>query len=203
MKNFKKAAVFFGVASAALVFGQQTGSVNTDNPSMKNMIKIGISGGPAISSNSHSAAFGLDLNYQHLVTPGFGLGLSTGYTHYFGKDESVFMSPGVIVESNDVGVVPVAALLRVYPKNWGVYFGTDLGYGVLLGDNRVATNVNAPNRPNGGLYLKPEIGYHNRDWNFSIHLQKVFTGTDRNYNGIRYDVSHIGAGISYNIPLGN
>ena len=33
------------------------------------------------------------------------------------------------------------------------------------------------------FYLKPEIGYHNQDWNFAVQYTKVFTGDKGNLPG--------------------
>ena len=170
------------------------GLVNAQSTQMNNMIKAGATAGIAIPSDNLSAAIGLDVAYQRLITPGFGLGIATGYAHYFGKENNGY-------DNNDVGVVPVAALLRIYPKKTGFYFGADLGYGFLVGDDKVASNTVSA-RPDGGFYLRPEIGYHNRDWNFFLQYQKVFTGDNGNLVSQDYNVGSIGAGFSYNIPLG-
>lgn len=170
------------------------GLVSAQDASMNNMIKVGATAGIAVPSNNTSAAVGVDVAYQNLITPGFGLGIASGYTHYFGKDNQGY-------NNNDVGVVPVAALFRVYPKQTGFYFGADLGYGFLVGDKNVASNSTA-SRPDGGFYLKPELGYHNQNWNFFVQYQKVFTGSGSDLPSQDYNVGSIGAGFSYNIPLG-
>lgn len=187
MKTIKKAIFAAGILTAGLLSAQSS--------EMNNMIKIGGNVGVALPSENASMAVGLDLAYQHLVTPGFGLGVATGYTQYFGKENNG-------LDNNSFGVVPVAALVRVYPKQTGFYFGTDLGYGVIVGDEDVAANSTV-DRPSGGFYLKPEIGYHNRDWNFDLHYQKVFTGDTGNIGGQKYSAGNLGVGVSYNIPLGN
>src|SRR5690606_4406774 len=134
--------------------------------------------------------------YQNLVTPGFGLGIATGYTHYFARENDG-------LNNNDFGVVPAAALIRIYPRDTGFYFGTDLGYGFIVGDDEVASNDAAETqRPDGGFYIKPEIGYHNNDWNFFLQYQKVFTGDTGNIGNQSYNAGSIGVGASYNIPLG-
>ena len=84
-----------------------------------------------------------------MVTPGFGLGIATGYNHFFGKDNDG-------IENNDFGVVPVAGLIRVYPKQTGFYFGTDLGYAFITGDENVAANAPVA-RPDGGFISKARI----------------------------------------------
>ena len=51
-------------------------------------------------------------------------------------------------------------------------------------------DVTTTDRPDGGLYIKPELGWHNRHWNFSIQYTKLFTGSkgeigNQNYNAGR------------------
>ena len=192
MKSLKKSILAVGILGAGLLSAQSA--------DMKNMIKVGANVGIAVPQENASAALGLDVAYQNLVTPGFGLGIATGYTHYFGRENTV---GGLTVDNNDFGVVPVAALVRIYPKQTGFYFGTDLGYGFITGDKQVASNtVVATERPDGGLYIKPEIGYHNRDWNFAVQYQKVFTGDKGEIGDQKYNAGALGLGVSYNIPLG-
>lgn len=192
MNTIKKAIVGLSIISA--------GVVNAQSADMRNMIKVGANVGMAVPQENSSAAVGMDVAYQHLGVPGFGLGIATGYTHYFGRENTV---NGITVNNNDFGVVPVAALIRVYPKQTGFYFGTDLGYGFIVGDNQVASNAGSPNRPDGGFYLKPEIGYHNKDWNFAIQYQKVFTGSTGEIGSQKYNAGSLGLGVAYNIPLGS
>lgn len=186
MKMFKQALLLAGIVTAGVASAQDS--------QMNNMIKVGANVGLAVPADNVSAAVGVDVSYQNLITPGFGLGIATGYSHYFGKDNDG-------LNNNDVGVIPAAALIRIYPKQTGFYFGTDIGYGFLVGDEKVASN-SAVDRPDGGFYIKPEIGYHNRDWNFFVQYQKVFTGDKGDIVGQDYNVGNIGVGFGYNIPLG-
>ena len=186
MKIVKRVILVVGIAT--------TGWLSAQSTNMRNMIKVGANVGLAVPSENASVAAGLDVAYQNLISPGFGLGIATGYTHYFGKENNG-------IDNNDFGVIPVAALIRLYPKQTGFYLGTDLGYGFIIGDDQVAENV-ATARPDGGFYIKPEIGYHNRDWNFEIHYQKVFTGDNGKIGDQNYNAGNIGVGVSYNIPLG-
>ena len=170
------------------------GFANAQNSDMRNMLKVGINGGIAVPAENASANVGVDLSYQNLITPGFGLGVATGYSHFFGKENNG-------INNNDFGVVPVAALIRIYPKQMGFYLGTDIGYGFIVGDDKVATN-SLIERPDGGLYIKPEIGYHNKDWNFAVQYQKTFTGDKGEIGTQKYNAGAIGVGVGYNIPLG-
>lgn len=190
MKSMKKTILVLGVMTAGLVSAQSA--------SMRNMIKVGGNVGVALPQENASMNVGLDVAYQNLVTPGFGLGIATGYSHFFGRNNDV---SGVTVKNNDFGVVPVAALIRIYPKQTGFYLGADLGYGFIVGDSKVASNATV-NRPDGGFYIKPEIGYHDRNWNFAVQYQKTFTGTTGEIGSQKYSAGALGAGVSYNIPLG-
>lgn len=185
MKSIKKAVLALGILSAGLVSAQSV--------SMTNMLKLGINAGASTGGNT-SANLGVDLSYQNLVTPGFGLGISTGYNHFFGKEKDG-------IKNNDFGVVPVAAMFKFYPQKSGFYAGADLGYGFIVGDDKVASNSTVE-MPKGGFYLKPEIGFHNRDWNFFLHYTKVFTGDDGKISNQDFNAGSIGAGVAYNIPLG-
>ena len=190
MKSMTKTILALGLMT--------TGLVSAQSADMKNMIKVGANVGLAVPAENASANVGLDVAYQNLVTPGFGLGIATGYSHFFGRENTV---NGVNYDNNDFGVVPVAALIRVYPKQTGFYLGTDLGYGFIVGDEKVASNQNV-DRPDGGFYIKPEIGYHNRDWNFAVQYQKTFTGDKGEIGSQKYNAGAIGVGVGYNIPLG-
>ena len=191
MKTFKGSILGLSILLAGLVNAQET----AQPLSMKNMIKIGVNAGIPVPSGNTSAVVGLDAAYQNLVTPSFGLGIASGYSQYFGRDVNG-------IDNNDFGVVPVAAMLRYYPKSMGVYIGTDIGYGFIVGNEKVAAN-SLVDRPDGGLYLKPEIGYHNRDWNFSVHYQNTFTGDKGQIGTQKYNAGSLGVGVGYNIPLGN
>lgn len=175
------------------------GLASAQSADMRNMLKVGVNAGVAVPAENASANVGFDLSYQNLVTPGFGLGVATGYNHFFGKKNTV---GGIDVNNNDFGVIPVAALIRVYPGQSGFYFGTDLGYGFIVGDEKVASNVGSPDRPDGGFYLKPEIGYHNKNWNFAVQYQKTFTGSTGEIGTQKYSAGSLGVGVGYNIPLG-
>lgn len=172
--------------------------------SMKNTIKIGALAGISVPQNNAAAAAGIDVAYQNLLTPHFGLGLATGYQHHFGQENKI---NDVKLDNNSFGVVPVAALIRYYPKAEGIYIGADAGYGVITGDDKVVKNGSYnSDKPSGGFYLKPEIGYHNRSWNIFAHYSKVFTGDDGNVKVAgetqKYSTGIVGIGLAYNIGLG-
>ncbi|WP_435525856.1 hypothetical protein [Chryseobacterium indoltheticum] len=94
---FKQTILAAGILTAGLVSAQSA--------QMNNMIKVGATAGIAVPSDNLSAAVGVDVAYQNLITPGLGLGIATGYTHYFGKDNNGY-------NNNDVGVIPVASTFQ-------------------------------------------------------------------------------------------
>ena len=141
-----------------------------------NWLKMGIHGGLPIGdmSDVSSFALGADLKYQFLDTDSFAIGVSTGYTHYFGKEEGLF-------EFADVGIIPLAGLFRFYPTE-NFFLGTDLGYGFFTEGGE------------GGFYYRPEIGYHDDEWNIYGYYQGVSS------DGIQ--PASVGLGINFNIIQG-
>jgi len=123
-------------------------------------------------SNYSSFALGANVSGQFMETSHWGVGLTSGYTHYFAKSNY-----------NSFGAIPIGAFVRYYAKPSGLFVGTDLGYTIL-------TNWSSNN---GGFYVKPHIGYHNYDWNIYGFYNQVFMGS----NSI--DVQNAGIAISYNI----
>lgn len=166
------------------------GMLSAQSANMTNILKVGINAGVAVPEGNASANLGADVSYQFLSTPGFGIGFASGYNHFFGKDDN-----------NYFGIIPAALLLRYYPMQSGFYGGADVGYGFITGNEYVNKNSTVM-RPDGGFYLKPEIGYHNQDWNFFVHYTKVFTGDKGEIGNQKYNAGTIGAGVAYNIPLG-
>ena len=168
----------------------------------KNTLKLGLSGGVAVPNRNASANLGVDASYQYLVTNHVGVGFTTGYNHFFGKNHKV---NGINLNNNDLGLIPLAAMIKYYPKAKGLFVGADAGVGVLVGDEKVAKNINV-NRPDAGFYFKPQIGYHNRNWNVFAHYTKLFTkdGSDIFIGNEKqkYSLGSIGVGFAYNIGLG-
>ncbi len=135
--------------------------------------KAGVNVGMPIGDTADFASLtvGADFRGQHLVTPSFGIGVASGYNHFFGKDNF-----------QDFGLIPLAGFVRYYFQPKGLFFGTDLGYGFL---------TNADNN-SGGLYLNPQIGYHNEKWNIYGFYQHTFAQND-------VDLQVVGLGVTYNI----
>ena len=166
----KKLFLFIGLVSMNCIFAQQTEiDITTDN----SWLKAGITAGAPVGNAADVASFnlGLDLRGQYLFNPNFAIGVASGYTHYFGKDNV-----------DDFGVIPLAGFARYYFTKSGIFIGADLGYGFL---SNVEDN-------GGGLYVNPQIGYHNRDWNIYAFYQNTFAEND-------VDIQSVGVGVTYNI----
>ena len=108
-----------------------------------------------------------------METPHLGIGLTTGYNHFFVKNGY-----------KEFGTVPLGAFIRIYPQAKGFFAGTDLGYSFL-------TNANGAD---GGFYVKPQIGYHNYSWNYFAYFNGIFRSTNSGGN-----INHAGIGATYNI----
>ncbi|MDR6338634.1 hypothetical protein HNQ91_001685 [Filimonas zeae] len=155
------------------VFAQSTTS--TEVTSRNSWLKIGANVGVPVGdlSDYSSLALGLDLKGQIMTTNHIGAGITTGYNHFFAKE-------GL----KDFGTIPLGAFLRYYPQSKGFFLGTDVGYSFLTGveDGK------------GGFYVRPELGYHNYDWNIFGFYNGVLRGDDNGGN-----IQHVGIGFTYNI----
>ncbi|TDM00625.1 MAG: hypothetical protein C4K58_01905 [Flavobacteriaceae bacterium] len=191
---------------------------NNSSSELDDLIKVGIQAGIPVSDakDISSAALGINISYQHLINTNVGIGFATGYTNYFGDDTTKtetglagLTSQTIKTKNDDFGIIPIAALFRYYPDNTGFYFGADAGYGLLIngGKGSIETTDTSPigttttekdfdnseKLDAGGFYLRPEIGYHNNDWNFFGYYQNTFMSDN--------SISSLGLGLSYNIPL--
>lgn len=168
----KKLFLVIGIAliGTSSFFAQQKDIEITPNNSW---LKAGLTTGIPVGDASDVSSFnlGIDLRGQYLFNPNFAIGVASGYNHFFGKDGF-----------EDFGVIPVAGFARYYFTPNGLFIGSDVGYGLL-------TNVD---NNDGGLYVNPQIGYHNRDWNIYAYYQNTFAEND-------LDLQTVGVGVTYNI----
>ncbi|MRJ07353.1 hypothetical protein EDL99_00440 [Ornithobacterium rhinotracheale] len=134
-------------------------------------LKLGVHAGIPVADTKDASSFavGVDAKYQFLDLKSFGLGLATGYTHYFKKNDA-----------ENIGLLPVAALLRYYPTR-RFFLGADVGVGVAF----LKEDTKA------GFYYRPELGYHNDEWNVFVFYQGDAV-KDLN-------IGAAGIGVSYNI----
>lgn len=102
------------IVAAGLFMLTHAFAQNTETVTKKNSwLKAGLSASVPVGNiaNTSSFAAGLDLSGQWMATPNLGLGVATGYTHYFKKNTG-----------SDFGVVPLGALIHYYPQSAG-FFG--------------------------------------------------------------------------------
>ena len=161
--------VLVGLLTVSQSFAQQQEEITPKN----SWLKAGVSASIPVGDVADYSAFaaGLELSGQVMATKKFGLGLATGYTHFFAKENA-----------DGFGTIPVGLLLRFYPQAEGFFAGADVGYTILTKDNNP-----------GGIYIKPQLGYHNYNWNFYGFYNHVF----RKEGYI--DIQNAGVAATYNI----
>ncbi|SEN32449.1 hypothetical protein SAMN05216436_114110 [bacterium A37T11] len=154
-------------------FGQQR---NTEISTKNTWIKAGIDVGLPIGDLADRSTFtlGAEVKGQLMSTPHWGLGVTSGYTHYFPKDEN-----------ENFGSVPVGIFARYYPKTTGFFLGADGGYSFQTGSHMNSS---------GGFYVKPQLGYHNKFWNIFGFYNNVFRSDGKGGN-----IQYAGIGTTFNI----
>ena len=106
----RKLFLLIGLFGLNTIFGQETEvELTADN----SWLKAGITTGIPVGDAGDAASFnlGVDLRGQYLINPNFGVGLATGYNHFFAKDEL-----------EDFGLIPAAVFLRYYFTPTGLFF---------------------------------------------------------------------------------
>ncbi|UZD22026.1 hypothetical protein PBT90_00950 [Algoriphagus halophytocola] len=174
----KKIILSISLAMAiAVAFAQQPtreiDDINEDNSWLKLGLNFGVPVGDI--GDYSSFAFGVDVAAQFMRTDNYGLGVASGYTNYFKKSE--------VAGAEDFGAIPLGVMFRYYPQPSGIFVGTDVGY-TFLTDGLMS---------DGGFYIRPQVGYHNYDWNLFAFYNQVFTSDPA------ADVQAIGVAATYNI----
>lgn len=174
MRMKKLMITFF--AAVGMIAATNAQTYNSEINARNSWLKVGAGVGIPVGKLSDQSSFALsaDLKGQFLSTPHVGFGLTTGYTHYFPKENF-----------ENFGSVPVGIFGRYYFKPEGLFLGADLGYSIQTG-----TGTNGE----GGVFVKPQIGYHNRAWNVFGYYNGVFRSEA---NGDH--LQHVGIGVTYNI----
>lgn len=151
-------------------------TVNAADITPKNSwLKLGANLGVPVGNlaDYSSVVAGIELKGQFMETDHLGIGLTTGYNHFFGKENF-----------DGFGTIQLGAFVRLYPKAEGFFAGLDGGYSFVTGDGD----------PKGGAYLRPQLGYHNYHWNFFGYYDNIFR-TDLNGGNI----GSVGIGVTYNV----
>lgn len=126
--------------AALAVFGL---SVANAQQGLKLGATAAIPGGDAADFTTFG--FGIDAAYLFEVGPGFLVGATAGYHHFFGDDIEEL---GFTIEVDDFQFAPIAGSARYYFTD-DFFGGVDLGYAVGINDGN-----------DGGLYYRPKIGYN-------------------------------------------
>lgn len=143
----------------------------TEITAKNSWLKLGVTAGIPVgsTSNTQNLALGIDARGQLMQTNHFGFGLASGYTHYFAKENQTATD-----------VIPAGVMFRYYPKTEGIFIGTDAGYNFVTNSGK-----------KGGVYINPQIGYHNRDWNIYAYYNHTFNKL--------MPLQNVGVGATYNI----
>src|SRR5690606_24242605 len=160
------------VSTSAVYAQQRATEINPKNSWIKAGINVGLPIGNLADQSSF--ALGADIKGQLMSTPNWGLGLASGYTHYFPKDEQ-----------ENFGSVPIGVFARYYPASQGFFVGADAGYSFQTG-----SDLNG----NGGMYARPQVGYHNRLWNIFGFYNGIFRKDENGGN-----LQQVGIGTTFNI----
>lgn len=102
--------------------------------------KLGAHIGLPVGDSSDFSSFlaGVDVAYMWPISADFNLGVTTGYSAWFGKSGT-----------DTVSMIPIAAAAE-YKFSPQFSLGVDLGYGLLF----------ASGASDGGFYYQPKVAYH-------------------------------------------
>ena len=117
-------------------------------------IRLGVNAGIPVGDFGKFTTFtaGVDLAYLYPLAENFRLGVTTGYSHYFGKKTKTDLILVTLKnEVPDVGIIPVAATAEFILGDSNVFLGADLGYAFF-------TKKDFKNE-NGSFYYQPKLGY--------------------------------------------
>lgn len=134
------ALAFFGVVNAQTDGGFKLGA------------HIGLPVGDASDGLDFNA--GADVAYTWRIAENFDLGITTGYSHYFGKDikmDAIVFNGQVILPATTYnvggGIIPLAATGQYGFDKF--FVGADIGYAFFTGKNS----------DGGAFYYQPKVGY--------------------------------------------
>lgn len=103
------------------------------------------------ASDAASVTLGIDAAYMWNITKGLDIGATTGYSHFFGKDNV-----------DDFGFVPIAASGKYRFSKIPLFVGLDLGAAISTKDYI-----------NSGLYIAPRVGYQVKNIELYLGFQNI------------------------------
>ena len=116
------------------------------------------------AADAASVTIGIDAAYMWNITKGLDIGATTGYSHFFGKDQV-----------DDFGFVPIAASGKYKFDKIPLFVGLDLGAAISTRDYI-----------NSGLYVAPRVGYQMKNGELYLGYQNISTRY-KNHGGYWYD----------------
>ncbi len=145
--------------------------------SQENEFNVGVNGGITIGNieNVSSVAFGLDANYLFDVFENIKFGPSLNLL-YFITEEFNGIKPDAFI------YLPIGGAIRLNSFGENFYVGADVGYAIGI----------SPNGDNGGVFIKPMLGYHVSD---KIELNIFYSGVKKR----KPTYSYLGLGLVFNV----
>lgn len=132
------------------------------------------------ASDAASVTVGVDAAYMWNITKGLDIGATTGYSHFFGKDNV-----------DDFGFIPIAASGKYKFAKIPLFVGLDLG-----------AAISTKNYINSGLYIAPRVGYQMKNVELYLGFQNI-SSRYKNHGGYywyddnRYNFGAVNFGVNF------
>ncbi len=145
--------------------------------SQDNEFNIGVNGGITTGNleDISSSAFGVDANYLFDIFENIKFGPSLNLI-YFLTEEFNGVKPDAFI------YLPIGGAIRFNSIGEKFYVGADAGYAIGI----------SPSGDNGGIFVKPMLGYHIND---KIGLNIFYSGVKKK----RPTYGYVGIGVTYNV----
>lgn len=144
-----------------------------------NTFGAGLNSGIVIGEfdNQYRTNLGIDLFYLYGISDKLSIGITTGFTNYFGEETNI---SGLTTTVSDIQYIPVASTFRFSPiKN--LLFGADIGFAISLNEQN-----------DSGFYASPRITYlFNKKFPFFLGYRLI------DLNGDNLDAIQLGIGYKF------
>lgn len=131
------------------------------------------------ASDAASVTVGIDAAYMWNITKGLDIGATTGYSHFFGKDNV-----------DDFGFIPIAASGKYKFAKIPLFVGLDLGAAISTKDYI-----------NSGLYIAPRVGYQMKRAELYLGFQNIASKYKNHdyywYGDNNYNFGAINFGVNF------
>lgn len=129
----------------------------------------------ADASDVSSFTLGVDASYMWNITKGLDLGVASGYSHFFGKDNF-----------DDFGFIPVAVSGKYKFSGAPIFVGLDLGYAISVKDGM-----------DGGFYAQPKFGYQMSKGELYIGYQSISNRRDFGWYRTSWTIGAVNIGYNF------